>query len=65
MMLTYFSTVAKRLGRSDETHLAVVLTGHQDHTLGLDSTDLAWSQVGKDADLLAHHIFRRILLCNT
>ena len=63
--LSNLSTVAESFLRCDETHLAVVLASHQDHSLGLDATDLAWSKVGKDTYLLSYHIFRSILFCNT
>ena len=62
MMLTDFSTIAESLRRCNETHLAVVLAGHEDHTLRLDATDLARSKVSKDTDLLADHLLWRILL---
>ena len=32
LMLSYLRTIAKSLRRRNETHLAVVLTCHQDHT---------------------------------
>ena len=63
--LTNLSAVAEGLGRGYETHLAVVLTRHEDHSLGLDATDLAWSEVGQDAYLLANHLLRRVLLSNS
>ena len=62
MILSYFRSVAESLLRSDETHLTVVLTSHEDHSLGLDATDLARCKIGEDADLLADHLLRRILL---
>ena len=64
-ILTNFSTVAKSLLRSDKTHLAIILTSHKDHTLGLDAADLTRSKVSKNTYLLAHHILRRILLCDS
>ena len=65
MILTDFCSVAESFLWSDETHLAVVLTSHEDHALRLDTTNLAWCEVGKDTDLLAYHLLWRVLLGDT
>ena len=63
--LSYLCTIAKSLRRRNETHFAIILPSHKDHTLRLDATDLTRSKVCKDTDLLADHILRSILLCDT
>ena len=65
MILSYFCSVAESLCRSNEPHLAIILASHEDHSFGLDAADLARCEIGKDAYLLADHVFRRILLCDT
>ena len=60
--LADLGAVHDRFLRGDEAHFAVALLGHQDHTLGLDAADGAGSEVREDADLLAQHVFRAVVL---
>ena len=55
-------SVAEFLLGSHDTHLAVRLLCHQYHALGLYAADLAGSQVGQDAYLLADHLLRGVVL---
>lgn len=63
--LSDLSTVVERLGRGDETHLAVTLTCHENHTLRLDAENSTRLQVGENTNLLANHLLRRIELRDT
>ena len=60
--LADLGSVVQGLGRSDETHLAVTLARHQNHTLGLDAENGTRLQVRENADLLADHLLRSIEL---
>ena len=61
-LLSYVGAVVESFGRGDETHLAVTLTGHEDHTFGLYAENLTRLEVCKNTDLLAYHILWKIEL---
>ena len=63
--LSDFSTVVECLGRGDKTHLAVALTCHENHTLGLDTENSTRLQVSENTNLLAHHLLRCVELSDT
>lgn len=56
MPLSYSRTIVKSLFGCDDTHLPVKLFCHKNHTLRLDTTDLAWCEVGEDTDLFPDFI---------
>ena len=60
-MSAYLRSVRQSLLRSDEAHLAVTLTGHEDHALGLYAADLPWLEIRQNAYLAAEHLLRSIV----
>lgn len=63
--LSYGRAIHKGLLRGDEPHLAVTLTGHENHTLGLDAPDGARREIGENADLLSDHLLWAVVLSDT